>query len=429
MTIAMNCPNCDEQYNFPDSRAGEKTRCTVCERPFTIDAPRRLRSVRGIVAAGKKADERTRQPQSQLGPPLPWWEEHVGLLILGGVVVLLIVGVAGVAIWAQREREIDQAIVEAIQSRPHEMPMANMPQFPGLQPQLDVRQASVDELLAAVTQRPGAMGLNNAMSAIEELGRRKEVKAVPVLVAQLKDFTLANRAVDALRAIGPEAESTLLNYLHDPDVQFRDKVRILLNDLKTKPELLLSATVTVLRSQDKTRQKEALNWLISRPVLDDKRAEVAQALAPLLRDPDRDVNELALRLLKPWAHKDCVPTLIALIEVPGGGFLDRRRYEAMNILAALKDERAAEALASRLEHFHERAIASRTLCAIGAPAEQALWKHLDAKDLSVRLEVLRILQTIATKKSVPALTKASMDRNGIVARQAKQTLDIVQKRN
>jgi hypothetical protein len=98
------------------------------------------------------------------------------------------------------------------------------------------------------------------------------------------------------------------------------------------------------------------------------------------------------------------------------------RESAIEGLARLKTEEAAEAIAERLGVFGDRMAASEALQRMGPVAESAVLKQLDHEDWSVRQEACEILGKIGTQKSVPVLKQALNDSNGIVQHYALEAL-------
>jgi len=156
----------------------------------------------------------------------------------------------------------------------------------------------------------------------------------------------------------------------------------------------------------------------------ESRADVAKALEPLLEDDDRFTRQAATNAMGVWGSNENVP---ALVEVLKDEHVFARRA-AMDALSKLKDERGADAVAARLTRHEDRNHASRALQEMGSVAEKAVAKVIDDSDFAVRLEACKILKAIGTGGSKTVLEKASRDKNGHVAKAAKDALKEVTKR-
>ena len=98
----------------------------------------------------------------------------------------------------------------------------------------------------------------------------------------------------------------------------------------------------------------------------------------------------------------------------------------MEALGKFKTEKVADAVAPRLSNQQDRFKASQVLATMGPAAEPAVLKFAEDKEWMVRSEVCKILKSIGTAKSVPALTAMqNNDPQGIVKLQAKQALDAI----
>ena len=183
----------------------------------------------------------------------------------------------------------------------------------------------------------------------------------------------------------------------------------------SNPEV--AAALTYLKSKDKLiRQAGAEQLAASKP--DANREKVAKALEERMTDPDIFVLGAVTRALKVWGGKENVP---GLVKVTTDKNIFHRGH-AMDVLAALKDARGAEAVAKRLSDVFDRGKASASLKAMGSVAETAVLKRLNSDIKEVRIEVCKILQEIGTQKCVRALEKAARDEDADVAKEAQEAL-------
>jgi HEAT repeats len=156
-----------------------------------------------------------------------------------------------------------------------------------------------------------------------------------------------------------------------------------------------------------------------------RRAEVARALEQATTSWDVFTRQHAATALAKWATPDSVPALIKLLSdhIPGC------RAEAMNGLAALKDERGAAAVAQRLTDYADRAPAQKALEAMGPAAEKPVLPLLTHTDRLVRHDACNVLKAIGTKESVPGLEKVvQQDKDRQVKQAAQDALKAIQAR-
>jgi len=162
---------------------------------------------------------------------------------------------------------------------------------------------------------------------------------------------------------------------------------------------------------------------------DERRAEVVKALEPLLTNPDFFTRKFAVEALGVWATKDNVPILLKAMKEK------EMRGDAMKALGRLKDERAAEPIAERLDEFFDRHDAEEALKQMGPIAEKAVLARLHHHDWQVRMTVCDILGVIGTPRSIPPLEKvveAGKDPfagpNHLVAMKAEQAIKAIKAR-
>jgi predicted Zn finger-like uncharacterized protein len=162
---------------------------------------------------------------------------------------------------------------------------------------------------------------------------------------------------------------------------------------------LVTKALYELKSPAAHRRTEAVRRL--KDTLPDaaRRAEVARALEPLLNDPDQFARATVIEALGIWGTKESVPLLIKAMSPK------ETRNDAMKALGRLKDERAIEPIAGRLEDPFDRGAAADALKAFGRAAEKAVLERLSHLDGGVRQEACRILEVIGTRESIPALKR------------------------
>jgi HEAT repeat protein len=179
-----------------------------------------------------------------------------------------------------------------------------------------------------------------------------------------------------------------------------------------------------LKSSKFPARMEALRQLQAM-VPNERREEVARALESLLNEENPFLREEAIAALGTWGTKESVPRLLQILNIRDevGGVLDRRA--AMMALGHLKDERAAEPIAERLENFFDREDAAKALRKLGPAAEKAMRKRLHHPDADIRNTACDILNLIGTRESIPALEKIAAEEGNPLAKKAKQAIQAI----
>jgi len=193
----------------------------------------------------------------------------------------------------------------------------------------------------------------------------------------------------------------------------------------TNPDEALAS----LQSGDPTRQLMAVNWLARANVDAARQPEIAKALERLLTDPDKNLQNAAMKALVIWATTDNVTAIITVVQNDEfSPQANETRHLGMATLGRLKDERGVAPVAQRLSNIHDRSSASKALIAMGPIAEKEVAKYLENSDAGTQREACRILKAIGTKASIPPLEAASKNRNRTTASAAKDALQTIQKR-
>jgi hypothetical protein len=173
-----------------------------------------------------------------------------------------------------------------------------------------------------------------------------------------------------------------------------------------------------LATQDGSKAPAAADRLAKVFPNEERRAEVARALEKLTTHWQFNARSSAAHALVVWAIPDNMPALIKMLDdtVPSV------RAEAMNALAALKDERGARAVAKMLTSLPDRGNAAKALETMGPVAEKAVLPFLTNPDAQVKVEACHILKAIGTQDSVAALQTAAQDKNRLVSQAAQDAL-------
>jgi hypothetical protein len=180
----------------------------------------------------------------------------------------------------------------------------------------------------------------------------------------------------------------------------------------------LAQALADLRSTDNNRRRGAADRLFAASP-GDRRAEVVEALLPLVADRDLFVRTAGVKAYIVWAGKDGLPKLHDVV-TRCDCFITRGIV--LEALPKLEGAAAAGLIATRLPDLVNRSAASKALREIGPAAEAAVLPYLGHQDWGVRVESCKVLQVIGTTSSVAALQKAAQDTNAQVARAAREAL-------
>jgi hypothetical protein len=168
--------------------------------------------------------------------------------------------------------------------------------------------------------------------------------------------------------------------------------------------VIITQALADLKSPEPFRRRAALARLKAAPPVDDRRAEVAGAVEPVLRDPDPGCRSDAAKTLGFWGGKENTPALVKTLQDSTVWV----RWAALDALAELRDPAAAEAVAARLPE--ERAKAGAALRAMGPGAEPAVLKYLGHSDVFVRAEACKVLEEIGGSEECKAALLALIRR-------------------
>jgi hypothetical protein len=176
-----------------------------------------------------------------------------------------------------------------------------------------------------------------------------------------------------------------------------------------------------LKSDSAHRRMEAVRTLKD-TLPDERRGEVVKALEPLVNDKDHFTREGAIEALGVWGTKETTPVLLRAMKQKDS------RGAAITALGRLKDERAIEPIAERLEDFFDRGPAAEALKKMGPAAEDAVLKQLNHTDNQVRDAACNILKAIGTAKSLPALERVAEEGDVFLKPKAEETIKAIRAR-
>jgi HEAT repeat protein len=146
-----------------------------------------------------------------------------------------------------------------------------------------------------------------------------------------------------------------------------------------------------LLSNDLEERHSAAVWFVENaPENDLEKAEVTGPLAELLGTLSPKVHHLALRALKKWGTKDCLPQVVAFGErqqKAGNNKEAAANNPALiDLLSQFPDQTAADAVAIWLRDPERRGLAVQALLKIGPAATASILTYLNHPDADVRKE-------------------------------------------
>jgi HEAT repeat protein len=233
-------------------------------------------------------------------------------------------------------------------------------------------------------------------AAIQALVQLKDERGAAALAAKLPTTLERDRAAAALQAMGPAAEREVLKYAFHPHNGARAEARRLLKGYGTKDEVILPLALAELKGQEAVGRRAAAEWLAQATPDDRRRADVAEALDPVLGDADAATREQAGLALARWAGKETVPALLKLFDHDSAAV----RAAAVDAAVRLKDPRAAVPLARLLGSPAESKQAIKALEAFGPAAEDAVAGQLFSPDAKVRAHAQQLLKGYGTRDEV-----------------------------
>jgi HEAT repeat protein len=204
--------------------------------------------------------------------------------------------------------------------------------------------------------------------------------------------------------------------------QIREKATELRKGFGRSNQIDLTPFAADLKKTDEGACRRALERLARLTPNPEQHDEVINLLEPLVGDPLPTLRAAAVKVLAVWANEDDVPALIGAVDDNDAGV----RHQALAAFSRIKDERAVGPVARHLADpeiaCHTAAV--RTLKQIGSIAEKEVVKYLGADDIRVRERACQVLQSIGTRDSIPALSRAASVRSP-VSRTAQAALNAI----
>jgi formylglycine-generating enzyme required for sulfatase activity len=181
----------------------------------------------------------------------------------------------------------------------------------------------------------------------------------------------------------------------------------------------INRALAQLSTDDIFDQDAACKLLLATKVDGSRRAEVLQAVRKMLDDRDRIRPRVqGIRVLAAWGTAAEVPYLLGLLDDANRSVQDT----AIVALGKLKDPRAADTLAKRMNSAWQWPAASESLKEIGPAAESAVREQLRTGNNYARVAAAKVLKVIGSKASQKDLVDAANDYYSDVAQAAREAL-------
>lgn len=423
MPIPTVCPHCQTNYTLADHLAGKNVRCKNCDEvipvPKSAEGSGRHERIQkearpAKAPAREEAPPRIRQRDRDSRPRSSGGNRGLLIGLIGCAVLLLLVltaGGVGLFFWLSGKSGsggggVSDLLVDVGGPWPEPMVPARMGQMP---PELTVtiHVANVEDEFTRddVSGRLGKLvdvGRGSG-SVSSSNGSRMTIRLYPVqdpkAFADKIDFA-------TVRGVSGRTITLVARKVEGAPPPNADAV--------SKALFRLKSNNVALRHQALRTIKDTLP--------DERRGEVVKALEPLVNDSDHFTREWAIEALGVWGTKETVPILLKAMKQK------ESRGAAMKALGHLKDERAIEPIADRLEDFFDRGPAAEALKKMGPAAENAVLKQMNHTDNQVRLTACDILKTIGTAKSLPALRRAVAEGDFFLKPKAEETIKAIKAR-
>jgi HEAT repeat protein len=250
---------------------------------------------------------------------------------------------------------------------------------------------------------------SDVRSAIDFLGKQRDVRGAEAVAAYLADRSAGENAASALIAIGPGAQPHVVAALNDDDSQRRAE-QVLATYGVDAADTLLTSRLAALKQSDWTKARDAVRWLADAEVAPQRRAEVARALEAVVEGNHAVfVREDGMRALKKWGDKESVPALARMLENHS------LRDKALEVLVSLNDPSAAEPIAALLDDFSLGDRAALALRKLGPTTKAHVLKYLHDDDSRTRDRVRSLLAAMEVPES-ELLAQTLEDLRGLDAK-------------
>ncbi|MFK7778788.1 MAG: HEAT repeat domain-containing protein [Gimesia sp.] len=200
-------------------------------------------------------------------------------------------------------------------------------------------------------------------------------------------------------------------------------------DLKPRPdEETLDWALRVIAGTSSFAHDTACKELVQMKPDIDELQRVSSVLAttlPLAKTGFRmteHVNAMSI-----WYTDEATMAFAALLADEKSGLV---REEIIGLLPKIRTEVSAEVLVGRLSNRKDKKKAFTALRILGKIAEKPVSDLLNDPDSSMRMEACKLLQSIGTQESIPALKKqAEIEESSVVKRLISETQDEINKKS
>ncbi|MFO0815045.1 MAG: HEAT repeat domain-containing protein [Gemmatales bacterium] len=181
-----------------------------------------------------------------------------------------------------------------------------------------------------------------------------------------------------------------------------------------------------LKQRDKLNKLlPALTQLASQKVDPGRRAEVSAVLEVIAGEVklEATVREQAIKLLPNWSGRESASLLVRLLDDPTAVI----RLHAVDALALSRSPKSAAILAEKWEKLDPDRVA-KALISMGSDVEPVVLPYLNnTKNLTVRIEVCRVLKEVGTELSLKPLLDVINDKStpAAVANSARDAMKAV----
>lgn len=432
MPIPTTCPSCQTVYPLADHLRGKKVRCKNCGETIQVGPSPKPRDTEEAEEEGSSPHYRiqgeARQPsrtpshsndERPRRRPRDDWDEPefksnqgliIGLAIGCGVLLLLLLVGGGIFVFILFGSDSSS-------NPPNSVVNAGMP------PQQPALPGAVDEADLAGPVIVHVSGVNSEImgDAIQEK-LRQLVDPGPNVLVHGHAFN-GQMTVHVMPVRDPQAFAAKINFGKVQSVQGRTITMIAgkIEGIPGPDADGVTKALFQLKSPDLFKRHEAVRQLKG-ALPDERRSEVSKALEPLVTDPDFFTRQGAIEALGIWGTRESVPVLLKAMND------QMTRDAAMEALGRLKDQRAVEPIANRLEVLFDQHQASEALKRMGSMAEEAVLKRLNHPDVLVVLAACDVLQTIGTRRSLPGLQKVIAGGNIVLKRKAEEAIQAINAR-
>lgn len=184
----------------------------------------------------------------------------------------------------------------------------------------------------------------------------------------------------------------------------------------------LDELLHAIRTTSGSERRRALRELGDTPVDESRRSEVADAIVPVLSEPDD--RGMAVAALGVWYTPRALPEMIKVLDDDDFSV----RAQAFDALAAVKTKAAAEAVVERLGAEKNLDYGARKLIEMGDVAEGPLLDEVDGMDPQAQVFALKVLAKVGTAASLPTVRRLAESGESAVRSEAEQAVEAIQSR-